>query len=457
MVDDLSKCLLGQPAIHALGMVSNIGGITDVTQKITQQFPMLFEGLGKLEGEYTIQLQDNAQPHALTTPRRVPIPLMPAVKEELSRMEKLGVITKVSEPTDWCAGMVVVPKKNEKIRICVDLTNLNKCVKRERHLMPAVEQTLAKIAGAKVFSKLDANSGFWQIPLSEESALLTTFITPFGRYCFHRLPFGITSAPEHFQRRMSEILSDIEGTECQTDDILVHGTTQEEHDQLLHQVLQRLQEKHLTLNLPKCRFSVDRVNFLGQVLDSSGVQPDPDRVKAIQEMAAPTDVSGVRRFLGVINQMAKFIPNTAEITQPLRELLVQGNQWVWGEPQRTAFQKLKCLLTETPILALFTPDLETVVSADASGHGLGAVLLQKQPGGVTKPVAFVSRSMTSTEMRYAQIEKEALAFTWACERLSDYLIGLNFHIQTDHNHWYHCLVRRVWIVSLCEFKDSDSV
>ena len=161
-----------------------------------------------------------------------------------------------------------------------------------------MEQTLAKIAGAKVFSKLDANSGFWQIPLSEESALLTTFITPFGRYCFHRLPFGITSAPEHFQRRMSEILSDIEGTECQTDDILVHGTTQEEHDQRLHQVLQRLQEKHLTLNLPKCRFSVDRVNFLGQVLDSSGVQPDPDRVKAIQEMAAPTDVSGVRRFLG---------------------------------------------------------------------------------------------------------------------------------------------------------------
>ena len=108
---------MGQPTIHALGMVSNIGGITDVTQKITQQFPMLFEGLGKLEGEYTIQLQDNAQPHALTTPRRVPIPLMPAVKEELSRMEKLGVITKVSEPTDWCAGMVVVTKKNGKTSI----------------------------------------------------------------------------------------------------------------------------------------------------------------------------------------------------------------------------------------------------------------------------------------------------------------------------------------------------
>ena len=228
---------------------------------------------------------------------------------------------------------------------------------------------------------------------------------------------------------MSEILSDIEGTECQTDDILIHGTTQEEHDQRLHQVLQRLQEKHLTLNLQKCKFSVDRVNFLGQVIDSSGVQPDPDRVKAIQEMAAPTDVSGVRRFLGVINQIAKFIPNTAEITQPLCELLVQGNQWVWGEPQRIAFQKLKCLLTETPILALFNPDLETVVSADASGYCLGAFLLQKQPGGVTKPVAFVSRSMTSTEMRYAQFEKEALAFTWACERLSDYLIGLNFHIQ----------------------------
>ena len=120
-------------------------------------------------------------------------------------------------------GMVVVPKPNKKVRICVDLTRLNQSVCRERHPLPAVEQTLAQLAGARVFSKLYANSGFWQIPLSCESALLTTFITPFGRYCFHRLPFGITSAPEHFQRRMSDILSGLDGVVCMMDDVFIHG------------------------------------------------------------------------------------------------------------------------------------------------------------------------------------------------------------------------------------------
>ena len=172
-----------------------------------QLFPQLFQGLGKLQGQYHIKLKDNAQPFALTVPRRVAIPLLPKVKEELERMEAMGVISKVDEPTDWCAGLVVVPKSNGQVRICVDLTKLNKSVCQERHLLPSVEQILAQLEGAKVFSKLDANSGFWQIELAPESAKLTTFISPFGRFCFNRLPFGITSAPEHFQKRMSSILA----------------------------------------------------------------------------------------------------------------------------------------------------------------------------------------------------------------------------------------------------------
>ena len=166
-------------------------------------------------------------------------------------MEKLGVITRVSEPTEWCAGMVVVPKPNNTVRICVDLTHLNKSVCRERHPLPAIEQTLAQLAGARFFLKLDANSGFWQIPLYQESALLTTFITPFGRYCFYRSPFGITSAPEHFQRRMSDLLSDLDGVVCMIDDVLVHGRTVEEHDKRLVAVLHRLEQAGLTLNQEK--------------------------------------------------------------------------------------------------------------------------------------------------------------------------------------------------------------
>lgn len=177
---------------------------------------------------------------------------------------------------------------------------------------------------------------------------------------------------------------------------------------------------------------MESVKFLGHVIDSSGIRPDPDKVMAIQKVRAPANVGDIRRFLGMVNQMSKFAPNLAEITQPLRELLIKENQWVWGEPQRRAFQLVKEALTSTPVLALFDPNRETVVSADVSSFGLGAVLLQKQQTGDFKPVAYISRSMTPTEQRYAQIEKEALAFTWACERLADYLIGLKFHIQTDH-------------------------
>ena len=126
-------------------------------------------------------------------------------------MEKLGVISKVDTPTPWCAGLVVVPKKNGKVRLCVDMQPLNKHVLREVHPLPKVDETLAQLSGAKFFSKLDANSGFWQIPLSERSKLLTTFITPQGRYCFNKLPFGICSAPEHFQKRMSHILAGLDG------------------------------------------------------------------------------------------------------------------------------------------------------------------------------------------------------------------------------------------------------
>ena len=216
------------------------------------------------------------------------------------------------------------------------------------------------------------------------------------------------------------------------DDILIHGTTQQEHDQRLLAVLQRLEKAGVTLNREKCKFSQNAVKFLGHVIDQSGITPDPDKVNAIQKVRTPGNVGDVRRFLGMVNQLSKFSPNLTEETKPLRELLIKGNAWIWSEPQQTAFDRIKKMLTNTPVLALFNPNLETILSADASSFGLGAVLLQKQLSGELKPVSFISRSMTPTEQRYAQIEKEALAFTWACERLSDYLIGLSFRIQTDH-------------------------
>ena len=430
VVRNLQTQLLGRPSIEGLSLVSRVASIKSFDP--VAEFPSLFSGLGCLEGDYTISLKKDAKPYTVSTPRRVAIPLQKRVHEELQRMEQLGVIIPVTTPTEWCAGMVVVPKSNNKVRICVDLTHLNESVQRERHLLPAVDQTLAQLAGAKIFSKIDANSGFWQVPLAPESALLTTFITPFGRYCFQRLPFGISSAPEHFQRRMQEILEGVQGVVCQMDDILVHGQSQQEHDQTLRVVLEKLKKAGVTLNREKCEFSCESVTFLGHLIDSSGIRPDPSKVEAILKFKQPTQVADIRRFLGMVNQMSKFAPHLADITQPLRELLTKNSQWIWGEPQETAFTKVKQLLTSSPVLTLYDPNLESTVSADASSFGLGAVLLQKQKTNEMKPVAYISRSMTAAEQRYAQIEKEALALTWACERFSDYLLGTQFHVQTDH-------------------------
>lgn len=149
-------------------------------------------------------------------------------------------------------------------------------------------------------------------------------------------------------------------------------------------------------------------------------------------MEEPTDVSGVRRFLGMVNHLGKYLPNLAEKTQPLRELLKTSNMWAWGDPQQAAFESIKQALSRPPGMALYSTRAQTTVSADASSYGLGAVLLQRQEDGTMKPVAYASRALTETERRYAQIEKEALAITWACERFSDFLIGIEFYIETDH-------------------------
>lgn len=432
VVNNLHRPLLGRPAIEQLHILARINTVEQPGQSVVQTFSRLFTGLGKIDGEYTIRLKDGAKPFSLSTPRRVPIPLMKAVRNELDRMVGLGVISQIHEPTEWCAGMVPVRKKNGAVRICVDLTQLNQSVKRERHQLPAVEQVLAQLSGAKVFSKLDANSGFWQIPLAPESSALTTFITPFGRYQFHRLPFGITSAPEHFQRRMVDILSGTTGTVSMIDDVLVFGKNQEEHDRNLTHALRRIERAGLTLNSDKCEFSKSSISFLGQVINGSGIHPDPQKVAAIKKIPAPKTVSELRRVLGMTNQLSKFIPHLADKTKALRDLLHKNRQWVWDHTQQEALESIKESLTSTHTLALYDPNATTIVSADASSYGLGAVLLQEQRNGDIKPVAYISRSLSVAEERYAQIEKEALAFTWACEHFSDYLIGIEFCIHTDH-------------------------
>lgn len=305
VIQGQQHALLSGSACLKLGLVARLHSLTKAAD-FKDEFPDIFKGLGKLREPYKIKLRPEAQPVCIYTARRIAHPLMTKVKVEIDRMLAEGVITPVEEPTEWCSGIVVVPKADgTSVRICVDLTALNKAVLREVHPLRSVDEDLARLSGSTIFTKLDARSGFWQMPLDPESRLLTTFLTPFGRFYMNRLPFGISSAPEIFQRRMSEILHDINGVICHMDDILVHGPTQAIHDQRVRAVLRRLQEAGLTLN-EKCQFSRPSIRFLGHIIDGQGIHADPAKLEGIMKFPAPTNVTELQRFLGMISLSVNF-------------------------------------------------------------------------------------------------------------------------------------------------------
>nr|XP_037283835.1 uncharacterized protein LOC119176582 [Rhipicephalus microplus] len=255
-----------------------------------QPFAEVFSGLGQLKGEeYAMKLKPGTI--VIVVPaRRVPVALQERVKEELKRMEEQGVITKVRGPTEWSKHMVTVVKK-DKVRICLDPIELNKALLRENYPMPTLEDVVPKLAGAKFFSTLDAASGFWQIKLKDYSSKLCTMSTPYGRYRFLRMPFGIASSPEIFQAAMQRVLEGLANVAVVMDDILVWGQTKQEHDYNLQLLLARCREQNLRLNLKKCFFLQREVRYLGHVLTAEGLRVDPQRVQDILEMPTPKNSS----------------------------------------------------------------------------------------------------------------------------------------------------------------------
>lgn len=432
VVDSLTQPLLGKPAIMKLGLIRFIEAVSEAgSSHWVDEYATLFEGLGCLKTKAVVRTKSSVEPFALPVPRRVAAARREPLRVELQRMVKLGVIEKVEKPTDWCAPCLVVPKKSGAIRLCIDYTQLNRAVKREYHPLPSTDEVLAEINDSQIFSKLDANSGYWQMQLSEQSKDLTTFITPFGRYRCHRLPFGISSAPEIFQREMQKILNGAEGAICMMDDVLIHGKTQSEHDRRLKTVLDMISQAGLTLNKAKCQFSVREVLFLGHLINTDGIAPDPEKVKAIVKFPAPNSLGELRRFLGMVNYLGKFTPKLAESTSSLRLLLNKASGWVWNDQTKHEFETVKRLMSSAPVLVPFDLNSSVRLSTDASSFGLGAVLLQRC-GDSWKPVAFASRAMLPAEKNYAQIEKEALAICWAAEKFYFYLSGRQFEVETDH-------------------------
>ncbi|UYV75553.1 K02A2.6-like [Cordylochernes scorpioides] len=308
----LSEPLLSRRACELLNLARRIEVVATRINPI-KEFPEVFEGLGQIGNPYEIKLKPGAKPYAVHTPRRVPIPLMEKLKTRLEELEKAGIIAQVNVATEWCAPTVIAGKPNGDIRLCVDLSRLNEDVQREVHPMPVVEHMLGQLGEARFFSKLDANSGFHQIPLSPDCQHLTTFITPFGRYKYCRMPFGISLAPEYFQKVMSIILQGMDGVMCYLDDILIFASDSKTHDRILRLVLRKLKEAKVTLNKAKCVFGVPRINFLGHILDEDGIRPDPAKIDAVAKMPAPTDVHGVRRFLGMVNHLGRKLRTTLPI------------------------------------------------------------------------------------------------------------------------------------------------
>ncbi|GFO40351.1 transposon ty3-i Gag-Pol polyprotein [Plakobranchus ocellatus] len=241
------------------------------------------------------------------------------------------------------------------------------------------------------------------------------------------MPFGISSAPEIFQRNMDSFFGDLEGVVCDEDDICIFSKTTEEHMVRLKSVLQRARECGLKFNAKKCEFLKEEISYLGHILTKDGIKVDPAKVSALKKMPNPTNKKELQRFLGMVTYSSKYIQDMSQRTAPLRELLEKDSEWLWLERHEKAVNDLKTALTDSPTLKFFDVKKEVSIKCDASKDGLGAVLLQEG-----QPVAYCSRSMTEAEQRYAQIEKETLAIVYSLERFHQYVYGRKTHVFTDH-------------------------
>ncbi|GFO13428.1 polyprotein [Plakobranchus ocellatus] len=408
VIDTREDPILGLCASQTLNLIKVMEIHPEQKDGVYKQFPDVFEGIGALPGLYHIETDPDVTPihHAA---RRLPISLNDRVKKELNKMEKLGVIKKQESFTDWASPMVVVEKPNKSLRICLDPRNLNKAIKRERFTIPNPEEILAKLAGAKYFSKFDATSGFWQIQLDAESSKLCTMNTPFDLYSFQRCPFGISSAPEIFNKYMRKIFENQEGIESFFDDVIVWGRTWQELKEREIKCMELARMNNLKFNEEKTVLGAMELKYLGHIINSEGSRPDPEKIQAINDMKIQ-DNKGLQRYLGMVTYVGKFVPNLSEITKPLRDLLHKDAVWQWTRAQDEAVNKINEAITNSPILKHFDLNKEVTVSSDSSQYGLGAALLQD--GHV---VSYASRSLNPAERNYAQIEKEALSVVFACE------------------------------------------
>ena len=422
-----SKPILGFDTCKFFNLLNSIDSITTHSKtplEIIEEYADVFEGNGSLE-PVEIKLKQNATPH-IAAARKIPLALHEPVKTELNEMVKNGIIARVDKPTDWVSSMHVI-NKSGKIRIVLDPRPLNKCIKRAHYPIPTIEEQFSKLQGCKIFTLLDAKTAFWQQPLDEKSSYLTTFITPFGRFRWLKLPYGLINAPENFQFAMTKIFQNIPQVNPYFDDIAIGSNTLQEHCLLLRKVLNTARKHNLKFNKSKIQLATKEIKYLGQILTHKGILPDPRKIKAIAEFPTPTNKDSLNRFLCMFRYHTKYTPNVSNESFGLRQLLKKNVHWVWDENATKCFNTLKSLLIKAPILQIFNPNIPVKLTVDASKYGLGAALIQNE-----KPVSFGSASLNLTQQSYAQIEKELLAVVFGLEHFHYYTYGRKILVETDH-------------------------
>lgn len=441
VVEEVGQALLGHRTATELGLLKitvaadleHVNTVTSSNLKtsVVERFPKVFTGVGKLK-DFQLRIPiDNTVEPVIQPIRRIPYHLREKIDRKLNELVDLDIIEPVDGPSQWISPVVVIPKKNGDIRLCVDMRRANQAVTRERYPIPTVDEVIQDLNQSTVFSKLDIRLAYHQIELTPDSRAITAFMTHKGVYRYKRLMFGINCAPEIYNKVMDQVFQGLAGVKNIFDDVFIHGATKGEHDKRLEDVLKRLQEKELTLNIDKCNFNMDNIELMGHMLSAHGIGVSQSKVDAVVQARRPESPSEVRSFLGLVNFVARFIPDLSTQAEPLHRLLHKDIKFKWGPEQDKSFNQLKQSLVDASNLSYFDLNAETQVIADASPVGLGAVLVQKQ-NNEYKIICYASRSLTAIERKYSQTEREALGLVWACERFHMYLIGHDFELLTDH-------------------------
>nr|XP_056718397.1 uncharacterized protein K02A2.6-like [Euleptes europaea] len=435
VVEGPRASLLGLDWFPALGL--HIGGIHHISQAalddVWAEFEDVWKGpLGCYKGPPVRLHVDPAAAPIRLKPRRVPFALKPRIDAELDRLVAQGVLVPVPN-APWETPIVTPLKPNGDVRICADYKcTINTALRPHAYPMPVVSHLLASLAGGQVFAKLDLAQAYQQLPVDPESAEAQTIVTHRGAFRVTRLQFGVSTAPGIFQNLMEDLLKGLPGVVPYFDDVLIAASSEDELLDRVRRVLRCFRDAGLTVKREKCQLGLPQVEFLGYLIDAEGIHPTPDKIKAIHNAPPPRSKQELQSFLGLLNFYHAFLPNKASVAEPLHRLLDKSSPWAWGKSHQRAFEATKALLSPSSLLVHFDEKLPVVLTCDASPYGVGAVLSHQLPGGREAPIAFYSRTLSTAEKNYAQIDREALAVVAGVKKFHDYVYGRPFSIITDH-------------------------